>query len=71
MKQNLFHVWLKWLSDLGGSYEPIRDLDEKTLPTGRRDPDTKPRSYEVGTHVRGRNPKMYAIKPSGQVVRVD
>ena len=39
---NLFHTWLSWLRDLGGTYEPVRDLDEKKPYTGRRDPDKKP-----------------------------
>ena len=65
---NLFHVWLSWLKDLGGTYEPMRDLSERK-PGGRRDPDLKPRQYELGTYS---DPDFggYGIKPNGQVVRL-
>ena len=49
MKQNLFHIWLGWLKDLGGSFEPMRDLSEPKPLTGRRDPDRKPRDYPLTT----------------------
>jgi hypothetical protein len=57
----LFAIWRQWLKDLGGSYEPMRDLSERK-PGGRRDPDRKPRRYELG--------EKYAIKSNGQVVRL-
>jgi len=48
MKTNKFHIFLDWLKDLGGEYLPMRDLDEpKTHKDGRRNPDTKPRQYEL------------------------
>lgn len=46
----LFHVWLGWLRDLGGQYLPIHNLDEPKPPTGRRDPDKRPRQYPLGFH---------------------
>ena len=58
-----FDIWLSWLRDLGGSYTPIRDLDEKKPYTGRRDPDRKPRQYELG--------EKYGINPNGSVIRLD
>ena len=66
---NLFHVWLQWLRDLGGTYEPMRDLSEPKPPTGRRDPDKKPRQYEIGAHS---DPDFggYGIMPGGQVIRL-
>ncbi len=63
MKQNLFHVWLGWLKDLGGTYEPVRDLDEpKTHKDGRRNPDTKPRQYDL-------NGEDYQIDKRGVITR--
>jgi len=47
---NLFHLWLHWLRSLGGTFEPVRDLDEPKPRTGRRDPDKKPRMNPVGTN---------------------
>ena len=58
---NLFHLWLSLLKDLGGTYEPMRDLSERK-PGGRRDPDRKPRQYELGD--------KYAITSKGQVIRL-
>lgn len=58
-----FDIWLSWLRDLCGSYTPIRDLDEKKPYTGRRDPDRKPRQYELG--------EKYGINPNGSVIRLD
>lgn len=64
-----FHIWLSWLRDLGGTFEPYRNLDEPKAPTGRRDSDRKPRQYEIGTHS---DPDFggYGIKPNGQVIRL-
>ena len=42
---NRFHIWLQWLRELGGTYEPMRDLTEPKPRTGRRDLDRKPRQY--------------------------
>ena len=58
-----FDIWLSWLKDLGGSYTPVRNLDEPKPPTGRRDPDRKPRQYELG--------EKYGINPNGSVIRLD
>jgi hypothetical protein len=54
---NPFHLWLEWLRDLGGTYEPLRDLDEPKPVSGRRDPANKPRAYRVSnkTHYYDRN----------------
>lgn len=41
---NYFHLWLSWLRDLGGVFEPYRNLEEPKPHTGRRDVDKKPRS---------------------------
>ena len=60
---SLFHIWLGWLRDLGGSYTPMRDLEEKKPPTGRRNPDIKPRQYEL-------DPEKYGINSKGSVVRL-
>lgn len=68
--QNNLLVWMSWLKELGGSYEPVRDLEEKKPHTdGRRNPDLKPRRYELGTHS---DPDFggYGIKPNGQIVRL-
>lgn len=69
MTQNNLLLWMSWLKDLGGSYEPVRDLSEPKPPTGRRDPDKKPRQYELGTHS-DTDFGGYGIKPSGQIVRL-
>lgn len=61
--QNLFHIWLGWLRDLGGTYIPMRDLDEKKPYTGRRDPDKKPRQYPL-------DPEKYAITTKGTIIRL-
>ena len=58
-----FDIWLSWLRDLGGSYTPIRDLEEKKPYTGRRDKDRQPRQYELG--------EKYGINPNGSVIRLD
>jgi hypothetical protein len=67
MIDNKFHIFLSWLRDLGGTFEPVRDLSEKKPLTGRRDPDRKPRQYVIGTHDQSR---QYGIKPNGQVIRL-
>ena len=58
---NLFHIWLTWLRELGGTYEPIRDLDEKKPYTGRRLEDKKPRQYELDDKKYGMDPTTGAI----------
>jgi hypothetical protein len=58
-----FEIWLSWLKDLGGSYTPVRNLDEPKPPTGRRDPDKKPRQYELG--------EKYGINSNGSVIRLE
>lgn len=60
---NLFHIWLTWLRDLGGFYAPMRDLEEKKPPTGRRNPDKKARQYPL-------DPEKYAVTSKGSVVRL-
>jgi hypothetical protein len=62
-KPNLFHLWLSWLKDLGGQYEPMRDFSERK-PGGRRDPDRKPRQYALPAD-------KYAITSKGSVVRLE
>lgn len=63
MKQNLLLLWISWLLDLGGTYEPVRDLDEpKTHKDGRRNPDIKPRQY-------GLNGEDYKIDKRGVITR--
>ena len=57
----LFEVWRQWLRDLGGTYEPMRDLSEKKPYTGRRDQDTKPRTYELDDKLYGMDPKTGTI----------
>ena len=61
---SLFEIWRGWLADLGGKYEPMRNLEEKKPPTGRRDPDRKPRQYELPAD-------KYAITSKGTVVRLE
>lgn len=58
---NLFHIWLSWLRDLGGTFEPLRDLSEKKPPTGRRNPDIKPGQYDLDDKKYGMDPKTGAI----------
>ena len=60
----LFEIWRGWLADLGGKYEPMRNLEEKKPPTGRRDPDRNPRQYELPAD-------KYAITSRGNVVRLE
>lgn len=52
LRARLFWVWIKWLQDLGGTYEyfgpdPTVGADVKPKRTGRRDPDKKPRTYSL------------------------
>jgi hypothetical protein len=63
-EENLFHVWLGWLMDLGGTYEPIRNLEERKIPTGRRDIDKKPRRYEL-------DDEKYGVRTNGAIVRLE
>ena len=60
----LFHVWLSWLKDLGGTYEPMLDLSEPKPRTGRRDEDKRARQYELPAD-------KYAITSKGSVVRLE
>ncbi len=59
-----FDIWLSWLRDLGGSYTPVRNLEEPKAPTGRRDPDKRARQYEL-------DPEKYAINSNGSVIRLE
>ena len=59
--KNLFHIWLGWLHDLGGQYFPIHNLAEPKVPTGRRDPDRKPRTYELDNEKYGIDPNTGTI----------
>ena len=56
-----FDLWLTWLKDLGGTFEPYRDLEEHKIPTGRRDPDRKPREYPLDDEKYGQDPKTGTI----------
>lgn len=56
-----FEIWRGWIRDLGGTYEPVRDLSEPKPVTGRRDPDTKPRWYPLNDEVYGQDPRTGAI----------
>lgn len=55
-------LWISWLHDLGGSYTPMLDLEEKKPLSGRRDPDKRARQYELG--------EDYAINSNGSVIRL-
>lgn len=60
--ENLFHIWLGWLKDLGGTFEPVRNLeDRKTPASGRRDKDRQPRQYELDNDKYGMDPKTGTI----------
>lgn len=55
---NRFHIFLEWVRSLGGTYEPVRNLDEPKKHTdGRRNPDTKPRQYPLTTEFHTINDK--------------
>ena len=58
-----FQMWLSWLKDLGGNFTPVYNNDDPPLPKGRRDPDRKPRRYEL-------DPEKYAVTTKGSVVRL-
>ena len=58
---SLFHIWLQWLRELGGQFEVYRDLSERKPPTGRRDPDRKPRSYKLDNKKYGMDPNTGTI----------
>ncbi len=62
MRQNLLLLWMSWLHDLGGTYEPTPDLSERK-PGGRRDVDRRPRQYEL-------DPEKYGVRTNGSVVRL-
>lgn len=55
------NIWLSWLRDLGGTFNPVHNLDEPKVPTGRRDPDKKPRRYELDDEKYGMDPKTGTI----------
>lgn len=59
--KNLFEIWRGWLHDLGGQYIPVYNLDEPKPPTGRRDPDRKPRQYSLSNEKYGKDPKTGTI----------
>jgi hypothetical protein len=64
LDKNLFHIWLGWLHDLGGTFVPYRTFEEPKPPRGRRDQDKKPRRYEL-------DDKKYGVRTSGAVVRLE
>ena len=59
--ENLFHVWLSWLTDLKGTFVPYRDTEEKKPYTGRRDPDKRSRQYDLDDKKYGMDPKTGTI----------
>lgn len=48
--RNVFWVWLNWLQELGGDFQPLM-VEASQKRTGRRDPDTKPRTYSLKDRV--------------------
>ena len=56
-----FEIWRGWLADLGGTFHPVVNLDEPKPPTGRRDPDRKPRQYELDDTKYGMDPRTGTI----------
>ena len=56
---NKFHIFLEWLRSLGGTFEPVRNLDEPKLPTGRR--ANRPNQYELDNEKYGMDPKTGTI----------
>jgi hypothetical protein len=58
--RNLFHIWLTWLLELGGEFLPYVGPGRKPV-TGRRNPDTKPRQYELNPEKYGMDPKTGSI----------
>ena len=59
---NLFAVWLGWLRDLGGKHESVSTASEPKERTGRRDPDNKPRQYELDNERYGMDPNTGSIR---------
>lgn len=57
-----FDIFLRWLTDLGGTYKIWRNLEEPKPVTGRRNPDTQPRQYVL-------NPKKYFVDFRGIIRR--
>lgn len=58
-----FDVWMSWLKDFGGKFVPVVNNDDPSPRTGRRDPDRKPRQYELGD--------KYGINSNGSVIRLE
>jgi hypothetical protein len=58
--QDKFWIFLDILSELGGTYIPLWS-EPSTKRTGRRDPDIKPRQYELDDHKYGMDPKTGTI----------
>jgi hypothetical protein len=70
MNDTPLSLWLSWLTDLGGTFNVFHDLlPEPKPPTGRRDPDRKPRQYPLGTHKPEIN--QYGITSNGCIVRLE
>jgi hypothetical protein len=44
----MFWLWVKWLQELGGEYVYLKG-EFSTKRTGRRDPDKKPRTYDLSS----------------------
>ena len=57
----LFEIFRLWLRELGGTFEPYRDLEERKSYTGRRDKDCQPRPYELDNDKYGMDPKTGTI----------
>ena len=62
MKINMFPVWKSWLTDLGGSFDDTPEPRVQKI-SGRRDPDTKPRQYQL-------DPKKFATTERGYIVHL-
>lgn len=57
-----FDVWRSWLADLGGTFEPYRDFEERKKHTdGRRNRDTKPGEHPLDNEKYGQDPKTGTI----------
>lgn len=57
----LFEIWRLWARELGLTFEPYHDLEERKPYTGRRDKDRQPRFYELDNDKYGMDPKTGAI----------
>ena len=58
---SLFAIWLQWARDLGLTFTPYRDIEEKKPYTGWRDPFKRPRRYPLDDKKYGMDPKTGTI----------